>query len=129
METVLAVFVGGGLGAVLRHFFNNFVMHLWGRDFPLGIMLINIIGSFVMGLLIGLFAHVWDAPQNLRVFLTVGILGGFTTFSSFSLNAVELFQHEQYLSGTIYVLGSVLIGALSLVLGMWLVRNFGTANV
>ncbi len=104
-------------------------MHLWGRDFPLGIMLINIIGSFVMGLLIGLFAHVWDAPQNLRVFLTVGILGGFTTFSSFSLNAVELFQHEQYLSGTIYVLGSVLIGALSLVLGMWLVRNFGTANV
>jgi CrcB protein len=129
METVAAVFVGGGLGAVLRHFANNAVMHAWGRDFPLGIMVINIIGSFAMGVLIGLFAHVWDAPQNMRMFLTVGILGGFTTFSSFSMNAVELFQHEQYLSGIIYVVGSVLIGALSLVLGMWLVRNLGTANV
>ena len=129
METVVAVFLGGGLGAVLRHFANNAVMHAWGRDFPLGIMLINIVGSFLMGVLIGLFAHTWDTSQNMRAFLTVGILGGFTTFSTFSMNAVDLFQHEQYVSGAVYVVGSVVIGILSLLLGVWLVRNLGTANV
>ncbi len=123
MELVLAIFVGGGLGAVLRHFVNTFVMHVWHREFPLGIMIINIVGSFTMGVLVGLFADVVNAPQTLRAFLTVGILGGFTTFSSFSLDAVQMIERGQYAQGTLYVVGSVVIAFLFLMLGMWLVRS------
>ncbi len=122
METVIAVFLGGGLGAVARHFVNTGVMQIWHRDFPLGILVINILGSFLMGVLISTFAHVWDTPQNVRAFLTVGILGGFTTFSSFSLDTIMLFERGQYIQAAIYLFASVGISLLALILGMWLVR-------
>ena len=123
MELVLAIFVGGGLGAVLRHFVNTFVMGAWHREFPLGIMIINIVGSFTMGVLVAVFADVVNAPQTLRAFLTVGVLGGFTTFSSFSLDAVQMIERGQYAQGAVYIIGSVGAALLALMLGMWLVRS------
>lgn len=129
MGLTLAVFLGGGLGAVLRHFVNTFTMQIWHRDFPLGILLINILGSFTMGVLVSLFAHTWSAPQNMRAFLTVGILGGFTTFSSFSLDTIMLFERGQYAQAALYLFLSVGVSLAALVLGMWLVRVMTVGNV
>jgi len=129
METVAAIFLGGGLGALARHFMNTFVMQIWHRDFPLGIMLVNILGSFTMGVLVGLFAHAWSAPQNIRAFLTVGILGGFTTFSSFSLDTIMLFERGQYAQAGLYLFVSVGVSLGALMLGMWLVRAVAVGNV
>ena len=128
METVIAVFLGGGLGAVVRHFVNTGVMQIWHRDFPLGILVINILGSFLMGVMVGTFAQM-DTPQNLRAFLTVGVLGGFTTFSSFSLDAVMLFERGQYMQAGAYLFASVGISLLALVAGMILVRMLAGAHV
>lgn len=129
MPVMMAVFVGGGLGAVLRHLLNTFVMQQFQREFPLGIMIINILGSLAMGLLIGLFANVLEAPQHLRSFLMVGVLGGFTTFSSFSADAIALIERGEYTQAAIYIVGSVLISLLALMIGMWLMRNMAAPNV
>ena len=92
MQTALIVFAGGGLGAVIRHFVNQLVTRLAGLDFPLGVMLINISGSFIMGLAAAFFAFKADASwsQPVRLFITTGILGGYTTFSAFSLDVALL---------------------------------------
>lgn len=128
MPVIAAVFLGGGLGALLRHGLNTLVTQYFHRDFPLGIMLINILGSFLMGLLVGLFTHFWDAPQHLRTFITVGLLGGLTTFSSFSLDAVLLLERGEYLNAGIYIIGSVIASLLALIMGMALVR-MGVSHV
>ena len=83
----LLVFVGGGLGASLRHFINLMCARLFGTGFPWGTFLINITGSTVMGLIAGYLAFRGGASQHWRLFLMTGILGGYTTFSAFSLDA------------------------------------------
>jgi CrcB protein len=122
MVVFLAVGLGGGLGALLRHYLNGAVTGLSGAGFPYGIMLINIIGSLVMGLLVGLFAHLGEIPQGWKVFLTTGLLGGFTTFSTFSLDSVLLLERGDYALAGIYIVGSVLISLAALMLALWGVR-------
>jgi len=129
METVIAVFLGGGLGAAARHYLNTWIMNLWHHDFPLGILLINIFGSFLMGALVGLFANVWDTPQSARAFMVVGVLGGFTTFSSFSLDTMTLVERGEYIQAVVYILASVGISLAALMFGMWLVRIFVASHV
>lgn len=122
MMMVLSIASGGAIGAVLRHFMNNAVTAMTGGGFPWGILAVNVLGSFVMGALVALFAHVWEPPQEMKAFLTVGILGGFTTFSTFSLDAVTLLERGAAGAAAFYVAGSVALAIGGLFAGMMMVR-------
>lgn len=124
MKSSLLVFVGAGLGGVLRHLFNSSVAAVAGTAFPWGIMSINIIGSTAMGLVIGWFAMRGDASFDARLFLATGVLGGFTTFSAFSLDAVLLYERGQVSLAAFYVGASVLLSIAGLVVGLFAMRNF-----
>jgi CrcB protein len=91
-------------------------------DFPYGTMIVNIVGSFIMGLLISFFALVWEPPQALKAFLTVGLLGAMTTFSTFSLDTVVLFERNEHVAGLFYVALSVIASITALFAGMAIVR-------
>lgn len=118
----IAVAAGGAVGATLRHAVNQIAVHFWGADFPWGTLAVNILGSFIMGVFVGAFALFWDVSQTMRLFLTVGVLGGFTTFSAFSLDSVLLLQRGQMIEAVSYILGSVILSLGGLVAGMMLVR-------
>lgn len=122
MMQILAIAAGGATGAVLRHFLNTGILAVTGATFPLGILVINVLGSLVMGLLAGFFAHVHEPSQTLKVFLTVGVLGGFTTFSAFSLDAVLLWERGEVLQSLAYVLCSVVFSIAALAAGLFLIR-------
>lgn len=118
------VFIGGGLGASLRHAVNQLCGRMFGTGFPYGTFIINVTGSLVMGLIAGYLAFKGQAAQPWRLFIMVGILGGYTTFSSFSLDAVTLYERGATLAALSYVVGSVLLGIAGLVAGLALVRHF-----
>lgn len=118
----LLVFAGGGLGAALRHGVNVLCLRLLGPAFPYATMLENILGSLAMGLLAGYFAFKGDASQSVRLFLTTGLLGGFTTFSAFSLDAVLLYERGELGAAAVYVAGSVILSIFGLLAGLTLVR-------
>src|SRR5471032_2925245 len=120
----LVVFLGGGIGAALRHGSNLAVARMLGTAFPYGTLLINISGSFIMGLVAAYFAFKGDASQHWRLFLTTGILGGYTTFSAFSLDAALLYERGEVGSAALYVIASVAISIAGLFAGLALVRNF-----
>ncbi len=119
------VFLGAGIGGVLRHGVNLVSLKWLGASFPYGTMAINIIGSGVMGLVAGFLAFKagegWT--QNARLFLATGILGGFTTFSAFSLDAVLLWERGEAMLAAFYVIGSVALSLVALVAGLALVRG------
>src|SRR5579884_3886901 len=102
----LIVFIGAGIGGALRHGVNIGAARLFGFGFPFGTFIVNVVGSFVMGLFAGYFAFRAGVPQHVRLFLTTGILGGFTTFSTFSLDAALLIERHQYGLAAGYVIGS-----------------------
>lgn len=120
----ILVFVGGGLGAMLRHGVNLAVARWLGPAFPWSTFIINVTGSVVMGLIAGWFALKGDAPQAVRLFLTTGILGGYTTFSTFSLDAALLYERGEFGLSAFYVIGSVVLSIGGLFAGLWLVRHF-----
>ena len=122
MKIILAIAAGGAIGAVSRHILNNGAALLWGTAFPWGIFIANILGSFLMGCLISYFALMNDPSHTLKAFLTVGILGAFTTFSTFSLDAVSLIEKGAFLSAMIYILGSVTLAIIGLFAGMSIIR-------
>lgn len=122
--TYLIVFLGGGLGAAMRHGINIASARAFGTGFPYGTMLINITGSLVMGLVAAYFAFKGDASQHWRLFLTTGILGGYTTFSAFSLDAALLYERGAIGPAAVYVLASVALSIASLFAGFALVRSF-----
>ena len=97
------VFFGGGLGAMLRHFMNLACARGFGTAFPWGTFIINITGSTVMGLIAGYLAFMGEASQQWRLFITTGILGGYTTFSAFSLDAVLLYERGELDLAALYV--------------------------
>jgi CrcB protein len=122
--TYLLVFLGGGLGAALRHGVNLASVRLFGFGFPIGTLFINVTGSFVMGLIAGWFALKGDLSQSWRLFLTTGVLGGYTTFSAFSLDAILLWERNEIGLAALYVAGSVILSLLGLVAGLWIARSF-----
>ena len=122
LQTMLAVAVGGAAGSVLRFVVGVWSTRLWGPAFPWGTLIINVTGSFLIGALAELFALRWDASQATRVFLVVGICGGYTTFSTFSLDAYVLIEEAQYAAAAGYVVASVLGSILGLVAALHLVR-------
>jgi fluoride exporter len=120
----LLVFVGGGLGATLRYLINVTCARTLGTGFPWGTFLINITGSTVMGLIAGYLALKGEASQPWRLFLMTGILGGYTTFSAYSLDAALLYERGELASAALYVVGSVVLSIAGLFAGLALVRQF-----
>ncbi|MGI6244984.1 MAG: fluoride efflux transporter CrcB [Pseudochelatococcus sp.] len=126
MTRLIAVFVGAGIGGALR-WQVGVVAARWFRDaFPWGTLFINVSGSFVMGALAGLFLERPDAErwQIARLFLLTGVLGGYTTFSSFSLEAITLWERGDVLAAALYCIGSVILGLAGLMIGLVMVRSF-----
>ena len=121
----LMVFLGGGLGAMMRHALNLAGVRMLGTHFPYATFFINITGSIIMGIVAGYFAFRGDASQHWRLFLTTGILGGYTTFSTFSLDAALLYERGELALAAFYVIGSVLLAIAGLFAGLMLVRQFG----
>ncbi len=120
----LLVFVGGGLGASLRHAVNVGCARACGFNFPYGTFVINITGSLVMGLIAGYLAFKGEASQPWRLFIMTGVLGGYTTFSAFSLDAVTLYERGEMGLALFYVVGSVALSIAGLIGGLALVRHF-----
>ena len=116
------VFLGGGIGAALRHGINIAGARALGTGFPYSTITINIVGSLAMGLIAEYFALKGALPQHLRLFLTTGILGGFTTFSAFSLEAALLYERGQLAGAAVYVIGSVTLAIAALFAGLAIVR-------
>ncbi len=121
----LIVFIGAGIGGALRHGVNVGATRLFGYGFPFGTFIVNITGSFVMGLFAGYFAYRAGVPQHLRLFLTTGILGGYTTFSTFSLDAAVLIERHSFGNAVAYMVGSVAAGIAALFFGLAVFRNAG----
>src|SRR5262245_36254829 len=122
--TYLIVFFGGGIGAALRHGVNIASARLFGTAFPYATMIENVTGSLVMGLLAGYFAfRGGGAPSHLQLFLTTGILGGYTTFSAFSLDAALLYERGALGLAALYVLGSVVLAIAGLFAGLAVARQ------
>jgi CrcB protein len=113
------VFLGAGIGGALRHGVNVAAARAFGYDFPFGTLIVNLLGSFIMGLLVGFFAYrAGLVPQHMRLFLTTGVLGGFTTFSAFSLDAALLIERHDYALAMTYVVGSVIASIVALFIGL-----------
>jgi CrcB protein len=118
----LLVFLGGGLGSMLRHAVNQVSAAAFGVNFPYGTLFVNIIGSLAMGLMAGWFAFRGEGGP-LRLFLTTGIVGGFTTFSAFSLDAALLWERGQTAAAAFYVVGSVVAAIISIFAGLFIMRT------
>ena len=119
----ILVFVGGGLGATLRHLINIFCGRCMPPGFPWGTFIVNITGSAVMGLIAGYLAFKGEASQPWRLFLMTGILGGYTTFSAYSLEAALLYERGELLLAALYVVGSVVLSIGGLFAGLALIRH------
>lgn len=122
MKLVLAIALGGAIGAVGRHYVSVAMTLLVGHGFPWGTLVVNISGSFLMGVLIETMALVWSPSAELRALLTVGVLGAFTTFSTFSLDIATLYERGATLQLAVYIVASVAISILALFAGLRLMR-------
>lgn len=124
MYPAIVVFLGAGVGGVLRHTLNTYLPKLLGTGFPFATFVANVTGSFLMGLLAGYFAfrdgEMWS--QTMRLFLTTGMLGGYTTFSTFSLDFLFLMERGDHLLAGLYVVASVGIAFLGVFGGIMLMR-------
>lgn len=120
MHSALLVFLGAGLGGTLRHLLNSLAARWLGAGFPFGIPLINIVGCFAMGLIAGLFARGGDPGSSWRLFLTTGVLGGFTTFSAFALDTATLWARGSHGMAALYVGGSVVGSLVAIAAGLML---------
>jgi CrcB protein len=121
----LIVFLGAGIGGALRHGVNVGAARLFGYGFPFGTFIVNVAGSFLMGLLAGYFLFRPGIGQHWRLFFTTGVLGGFTTFSSFSLDAALLIERHAFATAAGYVAGSVAASLAALFFGLAVFRSAG----
>ena len=123
MRTTLAIGLAGALGALARHQVESFVNRHWGDAFPWGTFAVNLSGSFVLGVVVGVFARRLDVPLWLQAGATVGFLGAFTTFSTLSLQVYRSTATGHLLVGAANALGSLAAGTLALYAGILLARN------
>jgi CrcB protein len=123
-QFIIAVAAGGALGSVARYLVGIGSGKLFGTGFPWGTLIINVTGSFLIGAFIGLLAAKWDLSQTMRIFLTVGICGGYTTFSTFSLDAYYLIERGQIWASSAYMVTSVGLSVGALIAALRLVREF-----
>lgn len=118
------VFVGGGIGSVLRYALSVGALRLGWTGFPVATLGVNVVGGLAMGILAGWFAFSGGGPQAWRLFLTTGLMGGFTTFSTFSLETVLLYEEGRIGAAAGYVGASVALAIIGFALGLALVRAF-----
>jgi fluoride exporter len=116
VDKYLVVLTGAGLGGLARYVAGTWIMQKYGGRFPLGTFVINVTGSFLIGVLMTLLTERWQPHPNWRLFLVVGVLGGYTTFSSFEYESYQAVRDGAPWMGLLYVLGSVLLGYF----GVWL---------
>jgi CrcB protein len=119
----LIVALGSGIGGALRHATNIGAARVMGSHWPYGTVAVNVVGSFAMGVIAGYFALKGTGSQRWLLFLTTGILGGFTTFSAFSLDVAVLFERGRLSATASYLIGSVVLSIAALFLGLALVRR------
>jgi CrcB protein len=123
MNMILAIAIGGGLGSVARHYAVSAAAGLWGQNFPYGTLIVNIIGSFIIGAIMEGFALKWQVSQEVRAFLVTGCLGGFTTFSAFSFDTLKLIDTNNYVPAALYILLSVGLSLTAIFMAVHLIRG------
>jgi CrcB protein len=123
MKTVLAIALGGAFGAVARYFIARWCGMVLGEGFPWGPLTVNVVGCFAMGMLVELMASVWSPSAEMRAFLTVGILGALTTFSTFSLDIAVLHGRGETLLAASYVLVTVVASIVTIFAGLAVMRT------
>ena len=122
MSTILAIAAGGAVGAVARYLLTTQVGLLLGLGFPYGTLMVNVLGSLILGMLVEVMTLFWSVGNDLRAFLVIGVLGSFTTFSTFSLDTIALFNRGDILPAALYVLASVGLALAAFLGGMATVR-------
>lgn len=123
MMMVFGIFIGGGIGAVLRYYSTVFARLLLGDGFPYGTMFVNILGSFIIGVILESVALKWSLTATQQAFIVTGILGGFTTFSAFSFDIYRLANTGQLISAAVYACLSVFLSLLAVFGGAYLMRG------
>jgi CrcB protein len=122
MFQAFLVAAGGALGSLLRYVVGQWSLRLWGPNFPWGTLIVNVAGCFVIGVFAEMIARRFNASVELRLLLVTGFLGGFTTFSAFSLDAVSLFERGEAVLGGVYIAASVGLSMAAVVAGLALMR-------
>lgn len=123
MQPWLVVFIGGGAGSLARFYLSSALYQYLGKSFPYGILIVNVVGCLMMGFLAILLFHKFGGDGILRPALLVGFLGGFTTFSSFSLDALEMLQEGHIGKGVLYIGLSVVLCLIATAVGAWLAER------
>lgn len=113
----MLVFVGGGIGSVLRYMMSGWVYSIWGSGFPYGTLTVNILGSFIIGFFLTLAEDKFLVTPDIRVFIAIGVLGGFTTFSTFTYETMKLFRNGSFFIGGLNVLVSIIAALFAVWLG------------
>ncbi|CAK08056.1 fluoride efflux transporter CrcB [Rhizobium leguminosarum] len=121
IQAILVAF-GGAIGSVLRYYVGQWALRLMGSAFPWGTLAVNVVGCFVIGVFAELIARKFDASVELRLLLITGFLGGFTTFSAFSLDAISLFERGEAVAGGIYIAASVGLSMAAVIAGLAVMR-------
>ena len=122
MPSLLLVMLGGAFGAGARHLVGRMTLAFFGPDYPWGTLAVNLLGGLAMGLLAGGLVRFGQAGEPMRLLLGVGVLGGFTTFSAFSLDAMLMLQRGEWVGALAYVLASVIGSIVALALGLGIAR-------
>ena len=122
MIQALLVAVGGAIGSLLRYYVGQWALRLMGPAFPWGTLTVNVVGCFVIGLFTELIARKFNASVELRLLLVTGFLGGFTTFSAFSLDARSLFERGEAVAGGVYIAASVGLSMAAVISGLAVMR-------
>jgi fluoride exporter len=116
----LYVFIGGGIGTIFRYWLSGFIPRYTGSQFPYGILVVNVIGCFFIGFLMSALEERFVINPSLRIFLTIGILGGFTTFSTFSYETIAMLRDSELLRATLYVVLSIILCLGGTQIGSWI---------
>ena len=123
MQGIVAVAAGGMIGAVCRYLVMIAATKMFGHGFPFGTLIVNVVGSFAMGVLVEAMALGWTVSNEVRLMLAVGLLGSFTTFSTFSLDFYALYERQAYIPLFAYASGSFGISVFALILGLTVTRH------
>ena len=126
MKIILMVAIGGAIGAIARQQSNQLIMRVFGGEFPIGTIFVNILGSFIMGLLFELFATKITLSDEWRSLIFTGVLASFTTFSSFALDVALLSERNEYYYALCYIGMSVVLSIGALFVGLWVMRGLLT---